>query len=116
MWREHSRARRIHAGPTHYCEVHFVRGVPALPALGGLRGQAFSSASEAASPFNRWEGRPMTPRFKGVPQFDFSIPCPACGYKIQPNELERLEANSIRCPGCQNIFDQLAGRKPLSTS
>jgi hypothetical protein len=29
----------------------------------------------------------MTPRFKGKPNFDFSLPCPLCGYKIQPNEL-----------------------------
>ena len=32
----------------------------------------------------------MTPRFKGQPNFDFSLPCPLCGYKIQPNELMRV--------------------------
>jgi hypothetical protein len=32
----------------------------------------------------------MTPRFKGKPNFDFSLPCPLCGYKIQPNELMRV--------------------------
>jgi hypothetical protein len=31
----------------------------------------------------------MTPRFKGKPNFDFSLPSPLCGYKIQPNELMR---------------------------
>jgi hypothetical protein len=32
----------------------------------------------------------MTPRFKGKPNFDFSLPSPLCGYKIQPNELMRV--------------------------
>ena len=29
-------------------------------------------------------------RGKEKPNFDFSLPCPLCGYKIQPNELMRL--------------------------
>ena len=29
-------------------------------------------------------GETMTPRFRGKPTFDFSLPCPLCGYKIQP--------------------------------
>jgi hypothetical protein len=33
----------------------------------------------------------MAPRFKGKPNFDFSLPCPFCGYKIQP----RADASGI---------------------
>jgi DNA-directed RNA polymerase subunit RPC12/RpoP len=58
----------------------------------------------------------MTPRFKGVPRFDLSLPCPLCGYKIQPSELVRLAAHLIRCPQCSGIFDQLGKKKPQSTS
>ncbi len=43
----------------------------------------------------------MTPRFKGKPNFDFSVPCPLCGYKIQPNELMRLASHIIKCPKCR---------------
>ena len=39
----------------------------------------------------------MTPRFKGKPNFDFSLPRPLCGYKIQPNELMRLASHIIQC-------------------
>jgi hypothetical protein len=39
----------------------------------------------------------MTPRFKGKPNFDFSLPCPLCGYKIQPSELMRPESHIIAC-------------------
>jgi predicted RNA-binding Zn-ribbon protein involved in translation (DUF1610 family) len=48
--------------------------------------------------------------------FDFSLPCPLCGYKIQPNELMRLESHIIRCPKCSGLFDEMNGRKPISTS
>ena len=58
----------------------------------------------------------MTPRFKGKPNFDFSVPCPLCGYKIQPNELMRLASHIIRCPKCSGVFDEMGGRKPISTS
>jgi hypothetical protein len=58
----------------------------------------------------------MTPRFKGKPNFDFSLPCPSCGYKIQPNELLRLGSHIIKCPDCGAVFDEMGGRKPLSTS
>jgi uncharacterized Zn finger protein len=58
----------------------------------------------------------MTPRFKGKPNFDFSQLCPLCGYKIQPNELVRLPTHLIRCPSCAGVFDEMAGRKPISTS
>ena len=58
----------------------------------------------------------MTPRFKGKPNFDFSLPCPLCGYKIQPNELMRLASHIIKCPKCGGVFDEMAGRKPISTS
>jgi len=39
----------------------------------------------------------MTPRLKGKPNFDFSLPRPLCGYKIQPNELMRLASHIIQC-------------------
>jgi len=47
----------------------------------------------------------MTPRFRGVPTFDFSLSCPACGYKIQPNELLRLASHTVKCPRCGQVFD-----------
>jgi uncharacterized Zn finger protein len=58
----------------------------------------------------------MAPRFKGVPNFDLSVPCPGCAYKIQPHELMRLASHTIKCPRCGEVFNQLAGKKPLSTS
>jgi hypothetical protein len=58
----------------------------------------------------------MAPRFKGKPNFDFSLPCPSCGYKIQSNELVRLASQIIKCPKCEAVFDEMAGKKPLSTS
>jgi uncharacterized Zn finger protein len=62
----------------------------------------------------------MTPRFKGVPNFDLSLPCPRCGYKIQPRELVLLASQLIKCPGCGEVFgevfNEMGGRKPLSTS
>jgi predicted RNA-binding Zn-ribbon protein involved in translation (DUF1610 family) len=58
----------------------------------------------------------MTPRFKGKPNFDFSVLCVSCGYKIQPNELVRVASHMIQCPKCGEKFDEMAGRKPLSTS
>jgi Zn-finger nucleic acid-binding protein len=58
----------------------------------------------------------MTPRFKGKPNFDFSLPCPLCGYRIQPNELMRLASHIIQCPKCGGVFDEMAGRKLISTS
>ncbi len=58
----------------------------------------------------------MAPRFKGKPNFDFSLPCPLCGYSIQPNELMRLASHIIQCPKCGGAFDETGGRKPISTS
>jgi rubredoxin len=58
----------------------------------------------------------MTPRSKRLPDFDFSLPCPACGYKIPPNQLMRLASHTIQCPACRHVFDEMAGKKPLSTS
>jgi Zn-finger nucleic acid-binding protein len=57
----------------------------------------------------------MTPRFKGKPNFDFSLPCPLCGYKIQPNDLMRLASHIVKCPKCGGVFlslniDTSAGR------
>jgi hypothetical protein len=61
-------------------------------------------------------GVPMSPRFKGVPNFDLSLPCPLCGYKIHPNELLRLASHTIKSPGCGEVFNELGGKKPKSTS
>jgi hypothetical protein len=58
----------------------------------------------------------MTPRFKGKPNFDFSLPCPHCSYAIQPNELVRLASHIIQCPACSRSFDETRGKKTLSTS
>jgi uncharacterized Zn finger protein len=58
----------------------------------------------------------MTPRFKGKPNFDFSLPCPLCSYKIQPKELMRLASHIVKCPKCGGVFDETGGRKPISTS
>jgi ribosomal protein L37AE/L43A len=58
----------------------------------------------------------MKPRFKGEPNFDLSQLCPSCGYKIQPKELMRLASHIINCPRCGEAFDEMAGKKPLSTS
>ena len=58
----------------------------------------------------------MTPRFKGVPRFDLSLPCPLCGYRIQPNEVVRLASHTVQCPGCHGVFNEMGERKPLSTS
>jgi hypothetical protein len=35
----------------------------------------------------------MTPWFKGKPNFVFALPCPLCGYQIQPKELMRLTSH-----------------------
>jgi hypothetical protein len=35
---------------------------------------------------------------------------------IQPNELMRLASHTIKCPRCSQVFDEMDGRKPLSTS
>ena len=58
----------------------------------------------------------MTPRFKGKPNFDFSVPCPHCGYTIQPNERMLVASLTIKCPKCDEVFDAMGGRKPISTS
>ncbi len=52
----------------------------------------------------------------GKPNFDLSIPCPSCGYKIQPSELLRVTSHIIKCPKCGGEFDEVRGRKLLSTS
>jgi hypothetical protein len=58
----------------------------------------------------------MTPQFKGKPNFDLSLLCPLCGYRIQPNELMRVASHRIKCPSGGEVFDEMAGKKPLSTS
>jgi hypothetical protein len=36
--------------------------------------------------------------------FDFSTPCPECGYIIQPEELELTGFSKMRCPKCRKEF------------
>jgi len=72
-------------------------------------------ASQAGSHGGRKDTM-MGPRFKGTPNFDLSQLCPLCGYRIQPRELVRLASHIIRCPHCGEAFDEMAGRKPMSTS
>jgi hypothetical protein len=47
-------------------------------------------------------------------QFDFALPCPLGGYKIQPNELMRLASHIIQCPKCG--FYKTGGRHLLSAA
>jgi hypothetical protein len=56
----------------------------------------------------------MAPRFKGKPSFVLAVPCPLCGYQIQPNERMRLASHIIKCPKCGGVFDEMDGRKPIS--
>jgi rubredoxin len=48
--------------------------------------------------------------------FDLSLLCPLCGHKIQPWEILRLDFDLVRCPACEQVFDQMQGRKRVSTS
>jgi ribosomal protein L37AE/L43A len=77
---------------------------------------ALAADDPEAGALGRWVGGMMAPRFKGKPNFDLSQPCPLCGYKIQPNELMRLASHIIQCPKCGRVFDEMGGRKPISTS
>jgi ssDNA-binding Zn-finger/Zn-ribbon topoisomerase 1 len=36
--------------------------------------------------------------------FDFSTPCPECGYIIQPEDLELTGFSKMRCPKCRKEF------------
>lgn len=56
----------------------------------------------------------MAPRFKGVPKFDLSVPCPGCSHKIQPNELMRLASHIIKCARCGQVFDEMARQSVLN--
>jgi uncharacterized Zn finger protein len=58
----------------------------------------------------------MTPLFKRQPSFDLSLPCPLCGYRIQPNELIRLGSHEVKCSKCGGVFNELGSKKPLSRS
>jgi hypothetical protein len=48
-----------------------------------------------AGAHGRRAGGLMTPRFKGKPNFDFSQPCPLCGYKI--SRVRLCAFNHFRC-------------------
>jgi predicted Zn finger-like uncharacterized protein len=93
-----------------------VRRAQAIPPLGDISGQNILPPSKKAGSLGRRTYELMAPRFKGVPKFDFSLPCPACGYKIQPSELLRLASHTVKCPRCGQVFDEMGGAKPLSTS
>jgi hypothetical protein len=58
-----------------------------------------------------WDDPPVQRK----PNFDFSS-VPLCGYKIQPNALMRLASHVIQSPKCGGSFDEMGGRKPVSTS
>jgi DNA-directed RNA polymerase subunit RPC12/RpoP len=47
--------------------------------------------------------------------FDLRHACPACGYKIPPNELLHVDGDNIRCPKCGVETKYITG-KPPSTS
>jgi DNA-directed RNA polymerase subunit RPC12/RpoP len=48
--------------------------------------------------------------------FDLTFPCPLCGYRIPPAEILRLTFNIVQCSSCKQPFDQMQGKKPVSTS
>jgi hypothetical protein len=48
-------------------------------------------------------------------QLRLRVPYPLYGYQIQPNELMRLASHIIKCPKCAGMFDEMDGRKPIST-
>jgi hypothetical protein len=48
--------------------------------------------------------------------FDLTLPCPLCGYDIPPAEILRLAFDIVQCPVCKQPFDQMQGKKPVSTS
>jgi ribosomal protein S27E len=114
--REHPGAGRDHAGATDNREVPAMRRAQALPAVGGVPRPPVTHVYQEARAHSGRPGGEMTPRFKGVPNFDLSLPCPLCGYKIQPRELVHLASQEIKCPGCGEVFNEMGGRKPLSTS
>jgi hypothetical protein len=93
-----------------------LRRAQALFTVRSLPGPALSHADGPETGSHGGWAHLVTPRFKGKLNFDFSLPCPACTYKIQPYELVRLAAHQIKCPNCGAVFDEMAGRKPLSTS
>jgi DNA-directed RNA polymerase subunit RPC12/RpoP len=33
------------------------------------------------------------------------VVCPKCGYRIPPNEVQRIDFTSMKCPTCGQIFD-----------
>ena len=48
--------------------------------------------------------------------FDLTTPCTHCSYKIPPAEILLTGWSLIRYPVCGQEFDEMAGRKPVSTS
>jgi predicted RNA-binding Zn-ribbon protein involved in translation (DUF1610 family) len=112
MCREHSRASRDDAGFLDHNKVPALWGSAGLPALRDFSGAIVVEAASQAGTHGGWT---MTPRFKGVPQFDLSQLCPLCGYRIQPRELIRLASHTIRCPKCGDSFDEMAGKRPVKT-
>jgi len=43
-------------------------------------------------------------RVARIRAYDFSTPCPLCGYKIPPNKISRTGRNTIICPECKQEF------------
>jgi predicted RNA-binding Zn-ribbon protein involved in translation (DUF1610 family) len=50
----------------------------------------------------------VTATLQDKPNFGFSAPCSSCDYKIQPNELVLLAAQTIKCPNCGVVVDEMA--------
>lgn len=49
-------------------------------------------------------------------EFDLNTECLLCGYKIQPNELQRTGWSTILCPHCKKEFTLPESPKGRSTS
>jgi hypothetical protein len=112
---EHPGASRVSAGPAGRGQVPHLRRAQALSTVRGLPRPAVPPPDSPEADAHARRENHMTPLFKGKPEFDFSVPCPSCSHKIRPNELLRL-ASHIQCPSCGAVFDEMAGKKPLSTS
>lgn len=114
--RKHSRPRGVCSLPTDSSQVSPLRRIQALSAIRGVPWPPLPPYDPKARAHGRRADGMMAPRFKGKPSFDFSVLCRLCGYKIQPHELVRVASHIIQCPGCGGQFDEMAGKKPLSTS
>lgn len=47
---------------------------------------------------------------------DLTTPCPLCGYRIPPAEILRVGYHLVKCPRCQQTFDEMDGQEKDSAS